>query len=113
MFNQQRDFSRKKFFFMPLAAIAAVLLFGWVVMLLWNAVLPSTTGVSALNYWQAVGLLALCRILFGGFRTGGRPHQHRSASWREKWTQMSEEERARFKAEWRERCKRRPEQPNS
>ena len=88
---------------------AAVLLFGALVMWLWNNILPAVLGVGALTYWQAVGLLVLCRILFGGFRGGrpggGRPGwSHRGPEWREKWMNMSDEERAKFRAEWRERC---------
>ncbi len=47
-------------------AVAAV-----IVMLLWNALIPSIIGWSTINYWQAAGLLILCRILFKGF---GFPH---------------------------------------
>jgi hypothetical protein len=107
MFNQQKDYRYKKFFFIPFAVVGAVLLFGWVVMLLWNAILPTVTGVSALTYWQAVGLLVLCKILFGGFRGGGRPPYSKTSHWREKWRNMNEEERTQFKAAWRERCSRR------
>lgn len=100
---------RKKFIFIPFAIVGAVLLFGWVVMLLWNAILPNVvSGVSALSYWQAVGLFVLSKILFGGFKGGG-PSRGPSAHFREKWRNMNEEERAQFKAEWRNRCKKRPE----
>ncbi len=37
------------------------------VMLLWNAVITSIFGLGVITYLQALGLLALCRILFGGF----------------------------------------------
>lgn len=99
----------KKFIFIPIAIVGFVLLLGWVVMLLWNAILPKVvSGVSALTYWQGVGLLVLSKILFSGFKgrggaaTYGRPH------FREKWRNMSEEERTKFKAAWRDRCKKRP-----
>lgn len=82
-------------------------------MLLWNAILPEVTGVKTLTYWQAVGLLVLSRILFGGWRGGGKPRgytKHRpdfrkEKEWREKWMNMSREERMKFRQEWRERCK--------
>lgn len=92
-------------FFISLVA-AGVLLFGLAVMLLWNAILPKVTSASPLTYWQAVGLLALSRILFGGFRFGkpGRPPFGRSQQMREKWMSMSDEERVEFKAKWKERC---------
>ncbi|KAA6321323.1 hypothetical protein EZS27_029016 [termite gut metagenome] len=37
-----------------------------IVMLLWNALLPSLIGWSVINYWQAAGLVILSRILLGG-----------------------------------------------
>ena len=109
MFDQQKNYRRKKFIFIPFVIVAAVLLFGLAVMLLWNAILPTVLGVASLNFWQAVGLLVLCRILFGGFRGGGPGGRGRPAYWREKWQHMSEEDRARFKEAWRERCKKRQE----
>jgi hypothetical protein len=103
MFKHRRKF----FFFIPFVIAGILLLAGWVVMLLWNAILPAVvTGVSALTYWQAVGLLLLSRLLFGGFRGGGGQRRFgRPSPWRSKWMNMSEEERVRFKAEWKERCR--------
>lgn len=43
-----------------------------IVMLLWNALIPSVIGWSAINYWQAAGLMILCRLLLGGFGRFGR-----------------------------------------
>ena len=39
-------------------------LFGWIVMLLWNWLMPLIFGLKTLTYWQAWGLLLLCSILF-------------------------------------------------
>lgn len=44
---------------------------GLVFMLLWNALLPAIFGLKAIGYLQAVGLLVLAKILFGGW--GRRP----------------------------------------
>ncbi|MCB9298577.1 MAG: hypothetical protein H6559_36505 [Lewinellaceae bacterium] len=87
---------------------AAFLLLGAIVMLLWNAILPEATSARPLSYWQAVGLLVLSRILFGSFRFG-RPggkteYWNKRREWREKWINMSEEERARFRESWKRRC---------
>lgn len=41
-------------------------LMGWVVMLLWNWLMPDIFGLKAIGYWQAWGILALSCILFGG-----------------------------------------------
>ena len=73
--------------------IAAAL--GAVVMLLWNAVLPALfDGSRSIDYWHALGLLVLCRILFGGFR--GRGAGFDRERW-QKWQSMSKEERAQFR----------------
>ena len=95
---------RKRFFFFPLIALAFILAGGAAVMILWNAILPNIiTVVGPVTYIQAVGLLILCRILFGGFR--GRPGGYRGGPpWRQKMSNMSEEEREKFRAQWRERC---------
>src|SRR6202167_5296694 len=59
---------RKWFFIVPLA-ILAMLLFavigGEIVLRLWNWLLPPLFGWRQLTFWQALGLLTLCRILFG------------------------------------------------
>lgn len=58
-----------------LAAIAAL---GGIVMALWNVVIPGLlAGAQAIDYPHALGLLVLCRILFGGFRGYG--------GWRSGW----------------------------
>ncbi|MCK7427937.1 hypothetical protein [Enterobacter chengduensis] len=55
-------------------AIGAVIfiVLGLLVMSLWNALLPAILGVKAIGFWQALGILVLSRILFGGlgFRPG-------------------------------------------
>lgn len=85
--------------------IAAVLLFGGVVMGLWNAILPAVLGVKAITFMQALGILLLSKILFGGF--GGRGWRG-SPQWKQKmkqrWDNMTPVERENFKAEWKNRC---------
>ena len=100
-----------KFLLIPFAIAAVACLLGAVVMWLWNAILPDLLHVQRIKFWQSVGLLALCRILFGNFNKGGGHHNKRGMMGngrgqmlREKWTQMTPEERAKFKDEWRARC---------
>ncbi len=61
---------RKKWIILAPLALLAIPLFIWIggelVMHLWNWLLPSLFGWRQITFWQAVGLLALCRILFGG-----------------------------------------------
>jgi len=69
-----------------------------VVMLLWNALIPSLFAGPVLTFWQAAGLLVLCRLLFGGFRPHHHGHHHwRHRAWRDRWHRMSPEERDRFR----------------
>ncbi len=107
--------AKKKIFFLPFA-LAALLIGGLAVMLLWNAILPEVTSVEVLSYWEAVGLLLLARILFGNWRSSypgsySNKQYTRHKAWREKWANMSEAERAQFREQWRKRCGkgRRPE----
>ena len=86
-------------------AIAGIALLTWVVMLLWNGVLAEVVPVSTVTYWQALGLLVLSKILFGGFRGKGGDYKKR---WKEKMEAklegLSPEEREKIKEEWRNRC---------
>ena len=75
----------------PLFVLAAAAVLGWMVMVLWNAVIPVVfVGGRSIDYVHAVGLLVLSRILFGGFRghAGWGRHRH----WR-RWEAMTPEER--------------------
>ena len=97
---------RKFVFAIPFLIIAFVFLGGLAVMLLWNAILPAVLGVSVITFWQALGILALSKILFGGFRGGwgGRRRQHWKQHMENKWSSMSPEEKEKFQQSWRARC---------
>jgi len=70
---------RKKWIFLAPLALLGIVVFiaigGEVVLHLWNWLLPTLFGWRQITFWQAVGLLALCRILFGGLGGHG---SHRS-----------------------------------
>jgi hypothetical protein len=85
--------------------IAAFILFGFLIMLLWNNVLAQVVHVGLINFWQAIGLLILSKILFGGFRGAqhGKNHYWRRRMLR-RWQNMTPEEREKFQEEWRSRC---------
>ena len=86
-------------------AIAAMGLLSLVVMSLWNWLVPSLFRGPALQYWQAVGLLLLSRILFGSLRGRGGWHGHwRARMWRERWASMTPQERERFRERFQHRC---------
>ena len=50
------------------------LIFGVVVMHLWNWLMPEIFGLTTINFWHAVGLVILARLLMGGF--GHRRDSH-------------------------------------
>lgn len=52
--------------------VGAAFLFGWIIMLLWNALMPAVFSLAVITYWQAVGLAILARLLFGGVHGGGK-----------------------------------------
>jgi hypothetical protein len=54
------------------------LIFGFVVKWLWNVLMPAVFGLGAISFWQAVALVILAKLLFGGF---GHPHQRDPKSW--------------------------------
>jgi hypothetical protein len=85
-------------------AAAAATAFSYVVMALWNRLMPPIFGLHAISVWQALGLLVLSKILFGGFH--GRPGF--GGHWRqrmmERWEQMTPEEREKFRAGMRGGC---------
>ena len=85
--------------------IVLTLVVGLVVMGLWNAILPAVLGIKAITFVQALGILLLSKILFGGFHGGfkGRKEQWRMKM-QEKMGSMTPEEKEKFKSEWRNRC---------
>jgi hypothetical protein len=103
--DRRKRFSRM-ILFAPLA-IAGFALFIWLVMLLWNGVLTTATGVRTITYWQAAGIFVLSKILFGfSGGWGGRHSRRRSYMMQERFANMTPEEKEKFKAEWKDRCNR-------
>ena len=101
---------RKKLFFIIPAAIVGLALFlfigGEVVKPLWNWLLPPLFGWHTITFWQAFGILALCRILFGshgwrGHRSGRDRIRNRMG---ERWQNMTPEQRERMRARWGSAC---------
>jgi len=93
-----RSRKRKLFFIIP-AAIVGIALFmflgGWIVMSLWNWLLPTLFGWHMITFWQALAMLILCRILFGGVH--GRGWHGSRRRWGGRWDSMSDEERAKLR----------------
>ena len=100
---------RKKLIWIAPMAIVGMAVFvalgGTVVRLLWNWLAPTLFGLPVITFWQAIGLLGLCRILFGGFRlAGGSPRSRFRRRMAERWEQMTPEERERFRQGLHGRC---------
>jgi len=91
---------RKRWYWIAPLASVGIFVFafigGEVVMRLWNWLLPPLFGWRMLTFWQALGLLALCRILFGGLGHGG-PRGPRARGFRGRCRNMTPEERERFR----------------
>ncbi len=75
-------------------------------MYLWNWLVPELFHGPIINFWQTLGLVALCKILFGGF---GKGHHGRHNNWKqrmkEKMGDMSPEEKEQFKQRLKDKCR--------
>ena len=85
-------------FFIGVFALAAL-----AVMFLWNWLIPSIIGWSVINYWQAIGLMALTRLLLGGFGKFG-PFGHHAGG----FFPGNREEHERFHKQFHERMRNMP-----
>jgi hypothetical protein len=96
---------RRKFIFIPFIAAGVLALVSYIVMQLWNHLLPGILHTGTIDFWQAMGLFVLAKILFG-FGHGGRGG--RGGPWMqhkmERFKNMSPEEQERFREQMRQRC---------
>jgi len=93
---------RRKWVFIVPAAILGMILFitlgGFIVRELWNWLLPALFAFPRVTFWQALGILALGRILFGGFGFGGGHRGRHRRRCGDRWEHLTPEERERFRA---------------
>ena len=83
---------------------------GYVIMRLWNWLLPDLFQLPLISFWQSLGLLVLSRILFGGW--GGRGGRAKWARHRRQWKQkvesrldcLSPEEKEKFRQKMEGAC---------
>ena len=94
-----------KFLLMAALGIAVV---AYLMMLLWNALIPELFKGPVISYWQSMGLLALSHMLFRGLGRWHHGHGWHRDRWKHRFEQkleaMTPEEREKFKEEWRRRC---------
>lgn len=98
---------KRKWYIIAPLGIAGLTLFvfigGEVVRSLWNWLLPPLFGWQEIGFWQALGILALSRILFGGFGGGGHGTKRcRRAA--DRWEHLTPEERERFRQSLHDRA---------
>lgn len=88
-----------------LLAVAGIAAVTWIVMQLWNCLLPDLfTGVSRIGYWQALGVLLLSRILFGGLRGCGPGHWRKRRAYESLTPEEREQLKGRFGQRWGHCC---------
>jgi hypothetical protein len=86
--------------FSPVAILALALcafLGGEIVLQLWNWLVPPLFGLRPVTFWQALGLLALCRVLFGRLGGRGLDWAGNRRRFEARWKTMTPEERDRFR----------------
>src|ERR1700727_3149235 len=104
---------KRKWIFMRIVKVLffvgiGIFLFGFITMSLWNCLIPALFHGPVVTYWQAIGLMILGKILFGGFgphrrggpwARGGQANQW-GGPWG-RWHEMTLEERTKYKEEWK------------
>lgn len=91
------------FFFVGMAALVT-----WILMSLWNWLMPIIFDLTTITFWQALGLLVLSKILFGGFSGGKKgggcngAHSHRGwkHKFKNKWANMSENDKMKWESKF-------------
>jgi hypothetical protein len=77
-----------------IVVVLGIAVLGGVVMVLWNWLIPTLFPAGReISYLQAMGVLLLSKILFGGLRGHCGPGR-----WRRRWEEMTPEERERIEA---------------
>lgn len=84
--------------------VAVAFLLAFVVMSLWNWLMPALFARPLITFWQAFGLLLLSKILLGGLRLGQYGGGHWRRRMRERWDRMTPEEQQKFRENMRGRC---------
>ncbi|MFO7612310.1 MAG: hypothetical protein R6W99_07490 [Clostridia bacterium] len=82
------------------AALLAFLL-GWIIMLLWNWLMPALFGLGTITYWQGFGIFFFAKLIFGfsgGHSESGHKEKKKSGTIR---SEIGKEIREEFRKEFR------------
>ena len=92
--------------FFVLCPLVIFLLVTLIVKMLWNCILPDVLGVKTINYWQAMGILVLSKIFFGGVnaRLGKRINNLKNKPIEKQTEGMTLEEKEKFKEIFKQKC---------
>ena len=96
---------KRFFFFIPMMLIG-ISTIGFVVMQLWNWLMPVIFALPRITFLQALGLFVLSKLLFGSFNINRKKNSmpFGNAAFKEKMLDMSDDEREAFKEQWKQRC---------
>jgi hypothetical protein len=86
----------------PIFIALGITVLSFVVMKLWNFSVVKAANLNEINYWQAMALLVLSKILFG-FGMGGKRKGTRK--WSNGGSPLTSDQREAFKHKWKEYCK--------
>lgn len=97
--NFIKRMGKGRYVFIPVMVVSVMALFVYVVMLLWNNILPGVIHVEVITFWQAAGIIVLCKLLFGfgGMKRPGRGRRNDKRQLAERMKNMTEEEREALK----------------
>jgi hypothetical protein len=98
----------KKMIFIPFFFVGMAALITWILMLLWNWLMPLIFDLTTITFWQALGLLIMSKILFGGFgggKKGGKWNgSHSGGGWKHKfkhkWANMSGDDKMKWESKF-------------
>jgi len=99
---------KSKYILWPIFFIAMGAAMTVVVMLLWNWLMPILFGLTIITLWEALGILILSKILFGGHmgkrghgcHCGGNSHYGWKHKFKNKWQDLSEEDKKKGESRW-------------
>lgn len=92
-----------------LKVVVMLAIFTFATMVLWNNLIPEIFKGPTITYAQALGLLILSRVIFGGFghgfaRRGWGHHYWNKKKFEEKLSKLSPEEQEKFRTRFETKC---------